>query len=202
MEEKDYKMTEEQIAVKLAEKLYENFFNELMTAMKNSIKNFEGAMWSSCDGPAISYYQGKMHAFKEISERLVKEYNLVLNNQLNYDSVCQKMIDEIKYKKNEELDKVFPDYKYRGTRFGHIIMLLKGKLANLLEGYGSEGFRLGVIFGKNEKKETEKFDPVSFEKLCNETFVGEEYIDAVRYVEDPEYRKEVSFNKYMKKSVL
>ena len=70
-------------------------------------------------------------------------------------------------------------------------MLLKSKLANLLEGYCSEGFRLGVIFGKNDKKETEKFDPVSFEKLCNETFVGEKYINAVRYIEDPKYRADV-----------
>lgn len=190
MEDKDYKMTEEQIAVKLAEKLYENFFNELMTAIRNSVKNFESARWSTCDGNAIAYYQGKMHAFKEISERLEKEYHLVLNN-FNYDSVCYKMIDEIKCRTDKELDKVFPEYKYRGTKFGHILMLLKSKLANLLEGYCSEGFRLGVIFGKNDKKETEKFDPVSFEKLCNETFVGEKYINAVRYIEDPKYRADV-----------
>ena len=187
MEDKDYKMTEEQIAVELAEKLYENFFNELMTAIRNSVKNFESAKWSTCDGNAIAYYQGKMHAFKEISERLEKEYRLVLNN-FNYDSVCYKMIDEIKCRTDKELDKVIPENKYRGTKFGHI---LKGKLANLLEGYCSEGFRLGVIFGKNDKKETEKFDPVSFEKLCNETFVGEKYINAVRYIEDPKYRAEV-----------
>ena len=198
MEDKDYKMTEEQIAVKLAEKLYENFFNELMTALRNSVNNFENARWSTFDGNAISYYQGKMHAFKEISERLMKEYHLVLNNQLNYEHICHKMIDEIKYRTDKDLDKVFPDYKYRGTRFGDILMFLKGKLANLLEGYCSEGFRLGVIFEKNDKKEIEKFDPVSFEKLCNKTFIGEEYIDAVRYVEDPKYRKEVDAKKILK----
>jgi hypothetical protein len=198
MEDKDYKMTEEQIAMKLAEKLYENFFNELMTALRNSVKNFENARWSTFDGNAISYYQGKMHAFKEISERLEKEYNLILNNQINYDSVCYKMIDEIKYRTDKELDTVFPDNKYRGTRFGHIFMFLKGKLANLLEGYFSEGFRLGVIFEKNNKKETEKFDPVSFEKLCNETFIGEKYINAVRYIEDPKYRAEVDLKRILK----
>ena len=41
-----------------------------------------------------------------------------------------------------------------------------------------------------------KFDPVSFEKLCNETFVGEKYIDAVRYVEDPKYRKEFELKNF------
>ena len=187
----NYKITDEQIAIGLAEKLYENFFNELMTGMRNSIKNFEGAMWSRCDGPAIAYNQGKMHAFKEISERLVKEYQLVLNNQLHCDEVCHSMINEIKYKKNEELDKVFPDRKYCSTRFGHIIMQLKGKLANLLEGYGVEGFRLGMLFGRNENKETEEFDPVSFEKLCDDTFVDDYYMSAIRYVEDREYKKEV-----------
>lgn len=111
MEEKDYKMSDNQVAIELAEKLYEDFFNELMTALGNSIKNFESAMWSTCDGNAISYYQGKMHAFKEISERLVKEYNLVLTNELKYNGNCERILREIKNRKNLELDCLIPEYK-------------------------------------------------------------------------------------------
>ena len=191
MEEKDYKMSDNQVAIELAEKLYEKFFNELMTAMRNSIKNFESAMWSTCDGNAISYYQGKMHAFKEISERLVKEYNLVLNNNLHYDDSCEKMLYDIKNRKNEEMEHIIPTNRYRGTDW---VMRLRGKFADLLEAFSSRAFMLGLKFGKNENKETDKFDPVSFEKLCNDRFVGEHYMFAVRYMEDPEFRKEVDAN--------
>lgn len=200
VDEKEYKESPEQLAVELAEKLYEDMFNELMTALKNSIKNFEGAMWSSCDGPTIAYYQGKMHAFKELSERLVKEYYLVLNNQLHNDNVCYQMMLEIKERKNKELDKIFPDNKYRGTRFGDIVRRLKGKLADLLEGYGTRGFMLGLKKGRGENIEYEKFDPVEFEKLCDDTFIGEKYMYALRYMEDPEFRKEEDYKKLQKEA--
>lgn len=200
MEEKDYKMSDNQVAIELAEKLYEKFFNELMTAMKNSIKNFESAMWSTCDGPAVSYYQGKMHAFKEISERLLKEYNLVLNNDLHYDANCEKMLYDIRNRKNEEMERVMPLDKYHGYgRFFDSIMRFRGKFADLLEAFSTRGFMLGLKFGRKENKETEKFDPVSFEELCNGKFVGEQYMFAVRYMEDPEFRREVDANSWKKK---
>ena len=41
MEEKDYKISDNQVAAELAEKLYEDFFNELMTALRNSVKKVQ-----------------------------------------------------------------------------------------------------------------------------------------------------------------
>lgn len=197
MEEEDYKMSDNQLATELAEKLYEDFFNELMTALENSVKNFESAMWSTCDGNAISYYQGKIHAFKEISRRLVKEYNLVLTNELKYNGNCERILQEIKNRKNLEVDCLIPEYKYRGSRFHSLVMRFKGKLADLLEAFSSKAFLLGLKLGKTGKPD--KFNPVTFEQLCDEKFVGEEFMDAVRYMEDPEYRKEVDFERFRKK---
>ena len=186
-EGKDYETTDTQVAAELAEKLYEDFFNELMTALGNSVKNFEGAMRSTCDGNAISYYQGKMHAFNEISERLVKEYNLVLNNELRYNGNCERILQEIKNRKNLEVDGLIPEYKYRGSRFYDVAMRFKGKLADILESFSSKAFLLGLKLGKTG--EPDKFNPVAFEQLCNDKFVGEKFMDGVRYMEDPEYRK-------------
>ena len=196
MEEKDYKMSDNQLAAELAEKLYEDFFNELMTALRNSVKNFESAMWSTRDVNAISYYQGKIHAFKEISERLVKEYNLVLNNELRYNGNCERILQEIKNRKNLEVDCLIPEYKYRGSRFYDLAMRFKGKLADLLEAFSSKAFLLGLKLGNTRKPD--KFDPVAFEQLCDEKFVGEQFMDAVRYMEDSEYRKEVDAKKFLK----
>jgi hypothetical protein len=196
MEEKDYKISDNQLAAELAEKLYENFFNELMTALENSVKNFESVMWSTCDGNAISYYQGKIHAFKEISKRLVKEYNLVLTNELKYNGNCERILQEIKNRKNLEVDCLIPFYKYRGSRFYDVAMRFRGKLADLLEAFSSKAFLLGLKLGKSGKPD--KFNPVTFEQLCDENFVGEEFMDAVRYMEDSEYRKEVDAKKLLK----
>lgn len=199
-------MFEEKVAYELAMKMYDGFFNALMTAVENSIRNFERAadvvkMDINMDpvekAYASGYYNGKMDAFRELANRLQKEHDLACQDLKNWFDVENKYdIDEvfataikdtwinfvyqtIKRQKNEEVDRIFPDGDFRMRRVYDKVMRMKGQLASLLEYYGWEGFQLGRKFENDTIRigDAENFDPEKFAGVCIEKFVPEDYRD-------------------------
>lgn len=197
---------EEKIAYELAMKMYDGFFNALMTAVKNSIKNFERAdeafkrdkdMDIVEKAYASGYYNGKMDAFRELANRLQKEHDLACQDLKNWfdvenrhdieevfataikDTWINFVYQTIKRQKNEEVDRIFPDNDFKGRRVYDKIMRMKGQLASLLEYYGWEGFQLGRKFENDTIRieDAENFDPEKFSKTCIEKFVPEDYRD-------------------------
>lgn len=99
----------EMTAYQLAMKLYNGFYNALMEAVENSIKNFNNAQVqcmkkksdeSQEDGLKkmmdMYYYMGKADAFRELSGRIQKEHDIAgqdLKNWLDVENKCD--INEI-----------------------------------------------------------------------------------------------------------
>jgi len=197
-------MFEEEVAYKLAKELYDGFFNELMTAVTNSMNNFENAQRpvqpNDVDSDTIRsnwYYQGKVDAFREIGKRLKKEHDLACQDLTNYlnlekgdglDEKFEKAVKNtwiqfvnriIKEKKNTEVENILPYADYCGRRVADKVRRIKAGLANLLEYYSWEGFQLGRKYESDKIKieDVQDFDPKKFSDKCIETFVPEDYQD-------------------------
>lgn len=197
---------EEKVAYELAMKMYDGFFNALMTAVKNSIKNFERAddavhLDTNMDivkkAYASGYYNGKMDAFRELAGRLQKEHDLACQDLKNWfdvenrhdieevfataikDTWINFVYQTIKRQKNKEVERIFPDGDFRGRRVYDKVMRMRGQLASLLEYYGWEGFQLGRKFENDTIRieDAENFDPEEFAGVCIEKFVPEDYRD-------------------------
>lgn len=186
-------------AYQLAMELYKGFFNTLMEAVENSIKNFNNAQLqcmkkkpdeSQEDGLKrmmdMHYYKGKADAFRELSERIQKEYDLAGQDLKNYLDLTEKysnwpefVYKTIKETKNVEVDRIFPDNDFRCRRVYDKVMRMKGQIANLLECYGCEGFRLGKLYEKNmlKIKDVEDFEKNRLFNACVEAFMPEDYRD-------------------------
>lgn len=155
---------------KLSLTMYDMFFNELTTAMGNTLQWWRLAQFSPSEGQTL-YYQGKVDAFKEFLDRLEKERDLT-KSSLEYGVLHEDMCTiarSIKFHKNMEVDDLLPDNKYRGTREYNRIQQLKGKIANLLEGYAHQGFQLGVRYMKKrfldgKYRNYKKFDRKELER--------------------------------------
>lgn len=199
----------EMMAYQLAMKLYDNFYNTLMVAVTNSVKNFDGAIryygeqaheMSDPTTEAIradAYYMGKRDAFREISERIVKEHDIACQDLTNWlevenkgdiNEVFAKAVKNtwirfvnqiIKDQKNSDVNQILPDCDFRGRRVYDKIMRMRGQLASLLEYYGWEGFQLGRKYEQDTIKieDVQDFDPKKFADQCIETFVPEDYKD-------------------------
>lgn len=194
-------MYEEKVAYELAKKLYDGFFNTLMEAVANSVKNFEKAKsYKNCNDPVREnyldgYYKGKIDAFNEISERISKEHFLEEQELMGWlnadrrnhmDEATRKAVkgtwkdyvfNTIHAQKNREADDILPDRQFRGKQIYEKIMRMRGRLANLFEGYAGEGFELGRKYENDILKieDVKAFDPKKFSKTCIETFVPEDY---------------------------
>ena len=82
-------------------KAYDFFVQELMTALNNTAKNTDGVAFDAAmNGNIFDYYrlEGKSAAFKEIYERVAKEYGVAYNYKLmsEMDSHCElfSMVDD------------------------------------------------------------------------------------------------------------
>lgn len=197
---------EEKVAYELAMKMYDGFFNALMTAVENSIRNFEGAveaLKTDTDKDPVEkayasgYYNGKIDAFRELAGRLQKEHDLACRDLKNWfdtenkwdpeevfatamkDTWINFVYQTIRRQKNEEVDRIFPYGDFMGKRVCDKVMRMKGQLASLLEYYGWEGFQLGRKYENDTIRigDAENFDPEKFAGACIEKFVPEDYRD-------------------------
>lgn len=149
----------ELFAVKLAIAVYDRFFNELMTSFTNIIRNLNGARFQVPSAASQSYFTGKMQAFQEIAERIQKEYGLSRSSldyylkkygdivkDRKFSCMTFQELDEIRMRKNDDVDKMLDANVYKGTQVYDYIERVKARIANHLEDYASEGFRLGMLF--------------------------------------------------------
>ncbi len=97
-------------------KAYDFFVNELMTALNNTAKNTDGAAFDAAlNGNIHDYYrlEGKSSAFREIYERVAKEYGLAYNYKLRSEMDSHRelfsMIDDY-------TEQVIPWDRCRGSR--------------------------------------------------------------------------------------
>ena len=205
-------------AVQLALDMYKQFAQDLITALKNTSGLWNEAKWQSRDVQGLSYCAGKQDAFGEIAERVAKEYGLAMRGigylEQVYDGtneegintrsrnldVVHNIFKKIGYRKNEDVDKMFPDEQYRGTGKFHEVLKLKGKVADLLENYAGEAFNLGRLterkFGEKvpndllvdeyntliDKLDKElPFNPKEFADMLCDQLIPSNYRDALKY---------------------
>ena len=141
----DDESSRELLAARIAEKLCRTFFDELTTAMTNSVRNFEMASKVATDPVSMHYYKGKYDAFNEVAERLRKEYDPAMQPLSSTEST-RRLCEDIRRKKNEDVDNAFPENKYRCTENYQEILRIKKRVADGLEIYAKEGFELGRRF--------------------------------------------------------
>ena len=168
--------TNERLGVSLGLELYSQFFETLMAALKNSMKNFEGACWNSSfyNMRGAAYYGGKYDAFAEIANRVLMEYNIV------YQSVADKkdieVLESIRRRKAQDLDKMFGAQRFCGHR--HELMRFERALSQLLESYANEGFRVGKALAEHSDAES-PFNPDDFADLCRENCIPANYLQNI-----------------------
>ena len=167
MSEKEFEQ-----ALPLALTLFKEFFNELTTATTNSIKNFEYGKWSTHDYNAISYYEGKRAAFAELSERIEKEYYLTANHA-RY--ICNPKTTGFCVVRDEDIEKMFPERDWHSRRDYQYCMKYRRALAELLEAYMAEGFRMGVRYQKSQGDSEPDFNPANLSEACIEAFVHPDF---------------------------
>ena len=188
MTNKEILKTNELTAVFIAKDLCHQFFNELTTAIKNSIRNFSSTIYQSdfemimdptnrLAKKRLDYYSGKRDAFYELSDIIENEYKLA-TQLLTYDfnKACE-MSEKIRHQKNEDVEKIFPEKDFRGTSMYMKVLRMKRQLADLLEAYGNYAFELGRKYEKHglTKEDIEEYNPQELAKLCVESFIPEEY---------------------------
>lgn len=170
MDSHNKEITSNYDATWLALNMYKAFAEELITYLSNTVKNLNAAiMFGNNDS---MYLKGKSDAFKELVDIIAKEYKLAKSdiaysylstsekkNQSIFEKNTKEYLSELQHKKikaekNEEVDRLFPDNKYRGIGNYEKFFNMKGSIANLLEYYGMEGFRMGMLCEKmlNETK--------------------------------------------------
>lgn len=217
MDKENSQIIDEYNAYILAKDMYDRFFNELMTAVVNSMENFKNTqVKTKHDEHDIDtlcgnwYYQGKADAFREIGERLLKEKKLAELDLVNSLKIREKMrecnnnedyvkfavkeklrgdvYENIRRKKNEEAERILPDSDFRFRKIYDKVMRMRAGIADLLEHYAIEGFRLGrefeickitlpnhTVSTLNDPDITYGFEPKKFADKCIETFIPEDY---------------------------
>jgi hypothetical protein len=135
----------ELVATKLALDMYDTFASELVKSLTN-IKNINEALSTPPtfkDGNESNYFKGKADAYKEIVERIGKEYTLAKQG-LTYDGT--KIFEVIGRQKNLAVDRIIPENRIRGRREYGKMYRIKGNIADLLERFAINGFLLGVKY--------------------------------------------------------
>ena len=134
---------------------YDFFVSELMTALDNIAKNSEAASWNAGLGGSVHdyyYLKGKAEAFREIYERVAKEYGLAYNYKLRPEISVQKPVHEYIDKITE---KVLPWDRCRGRRDTE---LLRRKLSMAMSEAMYEAYNMGKIYSFFEELDKQTND--------------------------------------------
>lgn len=139
--------------------MYQQFYNELMTALQNTIKNLKGALpFTSKYTP---YLEGRISGIKEVCERIEKEYQLAKQDVeydiKQYQDSCREseyayikfsVFDNMKKKEDSVVDMCFNDHKYRGTLEYEKVVRAKRNIVMMLDCVAREAFNLGIVYRK------------------------------------------------------
>lgn len=136
---------EKREATILALEMYENFASQLITCLTN-IKGIKQVLYYRDDIDLRlqekNYYRGQKDAFEEVVDRVTKEYRLA-QQKADYYKYDEQVFNEIRTSKNHDVEKLIYEDSIRGKYQNFKIHQFKGKLADLLEAYGCQGFILG-----------------------------------------------------------
>ena len=176
-------MTKEEYiaALPIARKLYDRMFNDLVTGIENSIKNFDAASWLVLDDPGFvnksSYYQGKRDAFREIASRLDKEHRL---SEPNERHLIETLGQPLGQATDKDVDKVFPYIERSYMCGGSKVMQHRRVLANMLRFYFMEGFRIGCDLHRADNADIKQFNPDEFADMCSEDLINPYYLKEIK----------------------
>ena len=125
-----------------AKKAYDFFVRELMTALNNTAKNTDGAAFvAALNGNIHDYYrlEGKSAAFKEIYERVAKEYGLAYNYKLRPETDSHR---ELFSKIDDYTEQVIPWDRCRG---GREMEVLRRKMSMAIADAMYEAYNVGKM---------------------------------------------------------
>ena len=123
-------------------KAYDFFVKELMTALDNTAKNTDGAAFDAAlNGNIFDYYrlEGKSSAFREIYERVAKEYGLAYNYKLRPEMDSHR---ELFSMVDSYTEQVIPWDKCRGGREGE---MLRRKMSMAIADAMYEAYNVGKM---------------------------------------------------------
>lgn len=152
--------------------LYDKYVNILVESLSNIAKNFRGMAWYAETGKDEFYFKAKAEAFEEFVERIKKE-NDIIKQEYRYGD-RDRIYMKFKQKKNDVVDSLIPDYKYRGTRKYDKILKFKGKIADLLESLLYKAFECGVRYNELGKKVPQREMALITEQMLREIHVWPE----------------------------
>ena len=170
-------------AVEVAKQLYEQFVSELTTALFNTNMYAKGAL--SCavlenNKQKIATLRARIDTLDEILFRIEKEKKLeeVEIEQAFDVKKIYNIEKQIKFNKNLDAEKIIPDDKIRGRRCEPRLFRFRGKIADLLEAYGNEGFNLGIKYMLHkDKDEIPEFNITKVKKIIGLDDAHEEMED-------------------------
>ena len=125
--------------------LYNKLFNNLVKSISNSAKSCEGAMLFTDDGKSIHYQQGKVDAYRELANRILKERKLTLQ-EFEFDpKLSRSLALVLRGRQIDSLEKIIPDNKVRGNYEKY---REKQKIAVCFSQEMVKSFELGMKFAK------------------------------------------------------
>ncbi len=141
-------------AVKFAFDLFDQFAKDLITALGNTAKN-------------RGHVPQDASPFVEIKDRILKEYALIMQ-PIEYNWPIDEIYNEMKISKNDDVDTLINEDKYRGRNDYHKLMVFKSKLADMLEHYACSSFDLGVKYKemKDNGENVSTFKDVVIDELA------------------------------------
>lgn len=149
---------EKREATILALEMYERFASELITCLTN-IKGIKEVLYARADidlqPKEKIYYQGQKDAFEEVVDRVTKEYRLA-RQKADYYKYDEQVFKDIRISKNHDVEKLINEDSIHGKYQYFKAHQFKGKLADLLEAYGIQGFILGEKYRDAKSVEEER----------------------------------------------
>lgn len=155
--------------------IYNKMFDCLVESVSNSAKSCEGATWYQ-DERSIHYLQGKVSAYREVANRILKERRMVLSN-ISSDRKLYRKLDKIfRGMQIDSLDEILPDDKVRGNATQERLK------RRLVEGFWNEmltSFQLGIKFAElRAKPEYESMtEEELYKKLLESAGIKEETLE-------------------------
>lgn len=142
-------------AVKFAFDLFDQFAKELITALGNTAKlkrnTVRQTVFTNANMKELAKIEAEADAFDEIKDRIIKEYTLIMQ-PIEYNYPIDEIFSEMKISKNDDVDTLLNEGKYRGRNDYHKLMVFKSKLADMLEHYACSSFDLGVKYKEMKDK--------------------------------------------------
>ena len=149
MSEMEQRMQAMQAAILLYDKLFQN----LVQSVSNAGKTCEGAMLFN-EGRNLYYLQGKVDAYREVSNRILKEKKMSFDNCM-YDRKVNKNLEKIfRGRQIDSIEKVMPEDHYRGNKERYhererVVQCFWGEMLKSFE----LGMKFAEMMGKPEFKD-------------------------------------------------